>query len=304
MAILPVGARSDKSSYMTDTVKQVMVKARGRLEEADVDDAAFNVNCMAAAILGVDIGQLPLHWQEMAGADFFGRLDEMVRRRCLHEPLQYILRSWSFLDMTLVTRPGALIPRPETEEVFMAAAKAVEESISAGRIPRNFRFADVGTGTGALGLAMARRFVEAHGLLIDISEAALEVAAENLFAYKDVSKRVGIVRSNLLEAVQLASLHVIISNPPYVNRGDIASLMPEVGQCEPLLALDGGTSGLDIIEPLIVQAAEKLLPGGLLIFEHGHGQREAIKELIGKSWSSWQAGDDLSGRERYFILTR
>ncbi|KAF1081428.1 MAG: Peptide chain release factor N(5)-glutamine methyltransferase [Candidatus Rifleibacterium amylolyticum] len=287
-----------------ETVKQVMGKARGRLEEAGIEDAAFNVNCMAAAILGVDIGQLPLHWQEMAGADFVGRLDEMVRRRCAHEPLQYILRSWSFLDMTLVTRPGALIPRPETEEVFMAAAKAIEESLSAGRIPYSFRFADVGTGTGALGLAMARRFAQARGLLIDISEAALEIAAENLSVYKDLYKRIDVVRSNLLEAVQPASQHVIISNPPYVNRGDIAALMPEVSEHEPLLALDGGTSGLNLIELLIVQAAEKLLPAGLLIFEHGHGQRAAIKELIGKDWSSWQVGDDLSGRERYFILTR
>lgn len=291
-------------SNLIETIKQVMVGARGRLEEAGIEDAAFNVNCMAAAILGVDIGQLPLHWQKMAGADFVGRLDEMVRRRCLHEPLQYILRSWSFLDMTLVTRPGALIPRPETEEVFMAAAKAIEESLSAGRIPYSFRFADVGTGTGALGLAMARRFAQARGLLIDISEAALEIAAENLSVYKDLYKRIDVVRSNLLEAVQPASQHVIISNPPYVNRGDIAALMPEVSEHEPLLALDGGTSGLNLIELLIVQAAEKLLPAGLLIFEHGHGQRAAIKELIGKDWSSWQVGDDLSGRERYFILTR
>ncbi|NLF95519.1 MAG: peptide chain release factor N(5)-glutamine methyltransferase [Candidatus Riflebacteria bacterium] len=291
-------------SNLIETIKQVMVGARGRLEEAGIEDAAFNVNCMAAAILGVDIGQLPLHWQEMAGADFVGRLDEMVRRRCAHEPLQYILRSWSFLDMTLVTRPGALIPRPETEEVFMAAAKAIEESLSAGRIPYSFRFADVGTGTGALGLAMARRFAQARGLLIDISEAALEIAAENLSVYKDLYKRIDVVRSNLLEAVQPASQHVIISNPPYVNRGDIAALMPEVSEHEPLLALDGGTSGLNLIELLIVQAAEKLLPAGLLIFEHGHGQRAAIKELIGKDWSSWQVGDDLSGRERYFILTR
>ncbi|PKL49136.1 MAG: peptide chain release factor N(5)-glutamine methyltransferase [Candidatus Riflebacteria bacterium HGW-Riflebacteria-2] len=289
---------------MKQIIQQVISQARGRLEEAGVDDAAFNVNCMAAAILGVDIGRLPLHWPEKAGADFGGRLDEMVRRRCAHEPLQYILRSWSFLDMTLVTRPGALIPRSETEEVFMAAAKAIEESISAGRIPQNFRFADVGTGTGALGLAMARRFTEATGVLIDISEAALEVATENLCTYKDVCKRIGVVRSNLLEAVQPTGLHVIISNPPYVNRGDIATLMPEVSEYEPLLALDGGTSGLDLIELLIVQAAEKLLPDGLLIFEHGHGQRAAIKELIGNGWSSWHAGDDLSGRERYFILTR
>lgn len=285
---------------MNDTVKQVMSQARGRLAEAGIEDVSFNVNCMAAAVLGVDIGRLPLHWPDPAEPDFVERLDEMIQRRCANEPLQYILRNWSFLDMTLVTRPGALIPRPETEEVFAAAVRAIE---LAG-LPSDFLFADVGTGTGALGIALARRFIEARGLLIDISEAALEVTAENLSVYSELYTRVGIVQSDLLSAVQRTGLHVIISNPPYVNRGDIAALMPEVRDHEPHLALDGGTSGLDVIERLLDQAAEKLFPGGLLIFEHGHGQRAAIKEMLGSAWSLYQAGDDLSGRERYFILTR
>ncbi|HAE38207.1 MAG TPA: peptide chain release factor N(5)-glutamine methyltransferase [Candidatus Riflebacteria bacterium] len=289
---------------MPDTIHQVIARARERLAEAGIDDVSFNVNCMAAAILGVDIGRLPLHWPDPAEPGFIERLDQMIQRRCANEPLQYILRSWVFLDMTLVTRPGALIPRPETEEVFAAAAQAVEQAISQAVLPQNFWFADVGTGTGALGLAMARRFAEASGLLIDISSAALDVAHENLLVYPELYTRIGIVQSNLLAAVRPESLHVIISNPPYVNRGDIAALMPEVREHEPHLALDGGTSGLDIIERLLDQAAEKLLPGGLLIFEHGHGQRDAIMNLVNDSWRDCQAGDDLCGRERYLILTR
>lgn len=290
--------------HMHETIKQILVRARTRLEQAGIDDAAFNLNCMATEILGVDAGRLPLYWPEIAPADFVGRLNNMVSRRCAHEPLQYILGNWSFLDMTLVTRAGVLIPRPETEEVFMAAAKAIEEAISQEVLPQNFRFADVGTGSGALGLALARRFTRTQGLLIDISAAALEIARENLALYSDVYTRVGVVLADLLSAVQPASLHVIISNPPYVNRGDIAALMPEVSKHEPHLALDGGTSGLDLIERLLAQAAEKLVAGGLLIFEHGHGQRQAIKSLTGNEWSVCLTGDDLSHRERWFILTR
>ncbi len=290
---------------MHETIRQILTRAQARLEQAGIDDAAFNLRCMATAALGVDAGQLPLYWSEIASADFVGRLDSMVSRRCAHEPLQYILGSWGFLDMTLVTRPGVLIPRSETEEVFMAAAKAIEEAITARVLPQNFWFADVGTGSGALGIALARRFIEAQGLLIDVSAAALEIAKENLSVYSELYTRVGVVLTDLLSAVQPASMHVIISNPPYVNRGDIAALMPEVRDHEPHLALDGGTSGLDLIEHLLDQAAEKIVAGGLFIFEHGHGQRQAIRNLSDNDdWSACCVGDDLSARERWFILTR
>ncbi|MBU1109233.1 MAG: peptide chain release factor N(5)-glutamine methyltransferase [Candidatus Riflebacteria bacterium] len=289
---------------MAQTIQQLMQQARRQLTETGIEDSSFNVNCMASAILGVDIGQLPLHWPETATSEFVDRLSCMVHRRCANEPLQYILQNWSFLDMTLVTRPGALIPRPETEEVFLAAAQAIEQAIEQGGLPQNFRFADIGTGTGALGLALARRFKGAVGLLIDISSAALDIACENLTAYSELYTRVGVVRSDLLSAVRRTSLHVIISNPPYVNLADVGTLMPEVRDHEPHLALDGGVDGLVIIERLIVQAAEKLVVGGLLIFEHGHGQRQAIIKLLGDAWSDYRAGDDLCGHERYFILIR
>lgn len=289
---------------MHETIKQTLTRAQVQLEQAGIDDAAFNLRFMAAAVLGVDVGQLPLSWQKTASADFADRLDSMVSRRCAHEPLQYILGSWGFLDMVLATRPGVLIPRSETEEVFLAAAQAIEDAIAAGALPQNFWFADVGTGSGALGIALARRFAGAQGLLADVSAAALEIARENLAVYSEVYTRVSIVLTDLLSAVQPASMHVIISNPPYVNCGDIASLMPEVRDYEPHLALDGGTSGLDLIERLLAQAAEKLVAGGLFIFEHGHGQRQAIKNLVGNNWSVCRTGDDLSCRERWFILTR
>ena len=285
---------------MAQTIQQAMQQARGQLTEAGIEDVSFNVNCMASAILGVDIGRLPMYWPETATSEFTSRLGLMVQRRCANEPLQYILQSWSFLDMTLVTRPGALIPRPETEEVFVAAVQAIEQA----GLPENFWFADIGTGTGALGLALARRFKAARGLLIDISSAALAVACENLALYSELYTRVGVVRSDLLSAVRPASLHVIISNPPYVNCGDIAALMPEVRDHEPRLALDGGTDGLTIIERLLDQAAIKLVSGGLLIFEHGHGQRQGIMKLLDDAWSICHAGNDLCGRERYFVLTR
>jgi len=285
---------------MVQTVRQLILQARERLSEARIDDAAFNADCMAAEILGTDNGRLPLYWPEKADAAFVGRLADMVRRRCANEPLQYILQNWCFLDMTLTTRPGALIPRPETEDVFDAAVKA----ISAAGIPDDFLFADVGTGTGALGLALARRFARSRGVLIDISSAALSVARENLAKFHELHGRVNIACADLLSALVPCSLQVVISNPPYIDELAMSALMPEVRDYEPGLALGGGPGGLVVIGRLLSQAAEKLVAGGLLIFEHGHGQRRAIKGLIGDAWVTCRAGDDLAGRERYFILSR
>ncbi len=282
------------------TVRQAIVHARQLLIEADIEDAALNADLMAAQALVTDRSRLPLLWAESASPGFLEELELMVARRCRHEPLQYILGTWGFLDFAVKVGPGALIPRPETEEVFLAAVKAIETSAFAEK----FVFADVGTGTGILGLALARRFEGSTGWLVDLSSEALGIAANNLQLFPSLQPRINLVKGNLLSAFAARQLHVVISNPPYINHDEIAGLMPEVSEFEPHMALDGGGDGLDLIVSLIGQAADVLVGEGLLIFEHGHGQRAAIMQSLDSRWADVVSGDDLCGRERFLILQR
>ncbi len=286
---------------MSQTLRQEILAARKILEIAGIEDAAFNVDQMVAEIFNVSAGCLPAMWNNAVDISFHNRLAAMIERRCRHEPLQYIIENWSFLDFDVVVRPGSLIPRPETEEVFVAAEKAVKKF----HLPEKFSFIDVCTGTGILGIAIARKFSEANGWLADISEDALKTASVNLAKQGRITGRLKILRSDLLQAFADESVEMVISNPPYIESCEMNCLMPEVRDFEPHLALDGGVDGLQIILRLLQQAERVLKIGGILVFEHGHGQRSAIIKLIdSEAWELIEAGDDLQGRERYIILIR
>ena len=280
------------------TIKALLNDAVQALEKAAIEDAKFNVNLIASKILKIEHTKLPLYWSETPSDSFISEFQKMLKRRLKHEPLQYILGEWCFLDFEVNVGKGALIPRPETEEVFLAAKKAIETYIS----KQDFHFADIGTGTGILGLAMAKYFPKSIGYLVDISDKALEIADSNLKKYSELKSRLTLTKSDLLENFESDSLEVIISNPPYIDSGDIKSLMPEVVDYEPHIALDGGETGLKLINIMLKQASAVLKNNGLLVFEHGHGQRSEIKKLLEPCWKTIKEGNDYAGNERYFIL--
>ncbi len=280
------------------SIKALLNDSVQTLEQAGIEDAKLNVNLIASKALGIEYTKLPLHWSETPSDSFINQFQQMVARRLAHEPLQYILGEWCFLDFDVNVGEGALIPRPETEEVFLAAVEAIKSNIQ----KQDFKFADVGTGTGILGLAMAKYFTKATGYLVDISEKALEIAKSNLLKYSELKSRLSLIKSDLLEAFAADSLDVIISNPPYIDSEEVKTLMSEVVDYEPHLALDGGKNGLVIIEKLLKQSENVLKNNGLFIFEHGHGQREAIEKLLLPSWKILKEGNDFADKERFFIL--
>ena len=282
------------------TVRQLILNARRELAGHQIEDAAFNADCLAARVLGVNNGSLLRFWETPATDQFCREFASLLHRRCQHEPLQYLVGEWGFLDFEVQVGPGALIPRPETEEVFLAAARAIDER----PFKTGFRIADIGTGTGILGIAMARRFPGAAGFLVDLSAEALALAQGNLKKFSEIEGRLALLQGDLLSAFADASLHMIISNPPYVVSEDIPNLQPEVSKFEPEMALDGGPHGIELIEQLLVEAWRVLLPGGLLVFEHGHGQRPELLKLTASRWQLLLAGDDLCGRQRYLVLER
>ncbi len=279
-------------------LKQLLNNAIRDLEAVGIEDAKQNVNLIASKALNIDYTKLPLYWNQSFSDEFYNEFQHMLERRLKHEPLQYILGEWSFLDFDVIVGEGALIPRPETEEVFDAAKKAIKES----NLRSDFKFADIGTGTGVLGLALAKNFSKSIGYLCDISDKALEIANKNLQKYSELKSRLTLIKSDLLEAFESDSLDVIISNPPYINSDDINSLMPEIVNYEPHLALDGGINGLLIIEKLLNQAMDVLKDCGFFIFEHGDGQRSEIKKFLQPCWKIIEEGNDFANKERFFVL--
>ena len=222
-----------------------------------------------------------------------------ITRRLRHEPIQYITGIQEFYGLPFRVTPAVLIPRPETELL-------VEAVLS--RLPHNhpLSIADIGTGSGAIAIALAAHLPHTTITALDISPEALAVAQSNAAA-NNVTPRIRFFLSDLLAALpplqQHAHFDVIVSNPPYVPLAEAADLHPQVREHEPALALFAGSDGLDIYRRLIPQAQQALKPGGLLALEIGHGQQEIIAGLL-SAWHGRTILDDLHGIPRIALARK
>lgn len=221
-----------------------------------------------------------------------------IARRLLREPIQYITGQQEFYGIPLKVTPAVLIPRPETEHL-------VEEVLR--RLPKDepLRIVDIGTGSGAIAIALAVHLPHAEITAVDVSSAALAVATANATEH-GVESRIRFLESDLLAALPDAVLHAfdaIVSNPPYIPERDRASLHPEVRDHEPATALFAGEAGLDIYRRLIPQAYSALKPNGLLALEIGHGQQEALASLL-QGWDGVSFVDDLQRIPRVALARR
>ena len=222
--------------------------------------------------------------------------DALIARRLTHEPIQYIIGQQEFCGFALRVTPAVLIPRPETELLVEAALF---------RLPNNkpLRIAEIGTGSGAIAIAIAHHLPLAHVTALDLSPSALAIARENA-ATHHIEDRIRFLESDLLSAVATeAPFDAILSNPPYVPLTDRESLHPQVRNHEPASALFAGTDGLDIYRRLIPQAFAMLRPGALLALEIGHGQRGALAELL-NDWENVEFLNDLQHIPRVAIAWR
>lgn len=212
--------------------------------------------------------------------------DALISRRLANEPIQYVTGEQEFYGLALCVTPAVLIPRPETEQL-------VEAVLAELNLAQPLRILDVGTGSGAIAIALAFHLLHAHITAVDLSAAALEVAASNA-ARHNLAGRIQFIQSDLLDAIPPGEIRfdAIVSNPPYVPTADRASLHPQVRDHEPSAALFAGPDGLDIVRRLIPQARAALLPNGLLALEIGHGQRAAVASLL-SDWNELRFLDDL-----------
>ena len=212
---------------------------------------------------------------QYAPSDVCEKMADFTARALAGEPLAYILEEWDFYGMTLYVNRDVLIPRDDTCAVTELAMK------KALYLDQDPRILDLCTGSGCIGLAIARKVKDARVTLADISREALAVAKRNAAAMK-LTGRVSCIQANALQAPSafLGTFDLIVPNPPYVRSGDMANLQPSVRDFEPSLALDGGADGLDFYRSIASRYGRALKPGGWLCFEFGMGQGDEVCAIL------------------------
>ena len=287
------------------TTREAYLAARDRLRAAGIDDANFEAELLLRHALGLSRAALLTRLAEAHDVDDAGvaAFEALLTRRLSREPSAYILGRREFYHFDLEVTPAVLIPRPETETV-------VEEAI---RMARRLRadatrasdeglvIADIGTGSGAIALTLARALPHATVFATDVSTEALDVAQRN--AKRHALERIVFLHGDLLAPLS-ERIDVLVANLPYVTTSDLAAAQPEVRDYEPPQALHGGEDGLDLIRRLLAEAHANLRQGGVLVLEIGAGQAEAASAAAQAAFPGAQVSlvEDLAGWPRVLIV--
>jgi len=254
---------------MTATLAERLAAATRQLD-AVTETPRLDAEILLARVMGIPRARLLARLRERSPAPGFA---ELVQRRLAHEPLAYILGEWEFFSLTFTVVPPLLVPRPETEHLVEVVLDAVKGTRA--------RVLDIGTGTGCVALAIAHNAPLCRVVATDISPLALATASQNA-ARHGLEDRIDLVAGDLFEAVgaEASPFDVICSNPPYVEQKAWDALPRVIRLHESATALLAGEDGLGVIRRLVFEATAYLEPGGLLAFEIGEGQHEAVEALL------------------------
>jgi len=276
----------------------MVVWATTLLESSGVESPRLDAECLLAFLLGRDRLHLYAAAEERMPPPVFEVYRALLGRRQAREPLAYLTRTKEFWSLSFAVTPAVLIPRPETETLVETAMARLGE-LQAPVI------ADIGTGSGAIAVAVAKALPDSRLYATEISSRALDVARENA-ARHGVLERITFVHGDLVEPLLCLGLahhcDLMVSNPPYVATRELAGLPAEV-RYEPLEALDGGSDGLDVHRRLINGASTLLRPGGWLALEMAPGQGPSLSRLLQEqgAFGDIEVTPDLSGRERVIV---
>jgi release factor glutamine methyltransferase len=263
-----------------------------------IDTPELDARILIGHALGLDHTALVAQAGRRITTREAGAISALAGRRLGREPVARILGVKEFWGLPFRLNADTLVPRPETETVVEAAIAAIDPEV----LQRGAYIADLGTGSGALLLALLSEWRTATGVGSDISDGALTCARENAAAL-GLADRAEFVASDYGRALA-GPFDLVVSNPPYVARGDIAALPPEVRDHDPARALDGGTDGLDAYRAIAADARRLLAPGGALVLELGAGQDAAVRALMGANGftSDSPTRNDLAGIARAVVL--
>ena len=268
------------------TVREILRAAAARLERAGVPDARLDAEYLLAEIMHTDRLRLIADGGAQLTDAQSDAYEKWLARRERREPLQYILGTQPFMGCMLAVSPAALIPRADTECLCEAALAALKPGM---------RVLDLCTGTGALAIALKKHCPEAEVCASDLSEGALALAKTNA---ADNDADIRFFSGDLFAPLRNERFDLIVSNPPYIPRGELAGLQAEV-RYEPGMALDGGMDGLDFYRRIAAEAPEHLNPGGWLMLEIGSTQGYDVTELLRQSgFKDIKIQPDLAGLDR------
>jgi len=298
-------------------LKQALMSAVDRLDADDVGSPRLNAEVLLMFVLGVSRAYLYAHPERELTAEEESRYNEVLAQRATGMPSQYITGHQEFWGLNFIVSPGVLIPRPETEHL-------VETVLELARGVVRPKIVDVGTGSGAIALALAHELKNAEVYAVDVSAEALELARANAvrlqldgrvkFAQCDVLTTMEDLHAVASEATsprtnersrgtsiseQFRDFDLVVSNPPYVGFDEADKVQKSVREFEPRVAVFAGERGLDVIGPLIEQAHHALKPGGWLAMEIGYSMRDAVVDLLTPTmWEEVRVVPDLQGIPR------
>jgi release factor glutamine methyltransferase len=275
-----------------------LTEAERRFEEAGFNSPDIEARRIVERASGYEGSQFHQGLQELTTVRAVSHFEDMVRRRLDEEPLQYVCGIWGFRTLDLIVDKRVLIPRPETEIVAGIAIEELERHET-----RNEKLvADLGTGSGAIGLSIAAETRNAEVFLTDISSEALQVARANLTGLGTLRNRVSIRQGSWFDALlaeHRGKFSLIVSNPPYVSSAEIAELPSGVRDWEPERALVSGEKGTESLEIIIAEAGKWLCSNGSLVLEMApHQTSEIANKMRQNGYTDVRTFPDLTGRER------
>jgi release factor glutamine methyltransferase len=244
-------------------------------KQAGIDEAEADARLLFAHALRIDRARLLAESDRLLEAREVNAIQALAARRLAHEPVSRIIGIKEFWSLSLQVTSDVLVPRPDTETVVELALELIDRD---GLRMEPLRILDIGTGTGAIALALLSELPNATAALTDISAAAMAIARANAERHNMIARCTFAV-CDIAEGID-GPFDLIVSNPPYIAHGDIATLAPEVREHDPMLALDGGDDGLEAYRAIARHAPRLLAAGGWLVVELGFGQEAPVAVLL------------------------
>ncbi|MBO4900163.1 MAG: peptide chain release factor N(5)-glutamine methyltransferase [Lachnospiraceae bacterium] len=277
------------------------------LGDAGIEDAESEARIILRESAGLSSTDIHMRHDDEIDRAVSEQITDIIKRRLMREPLQYIYGRWDFMGLVFSVKPGVLIPRPDTEILVETALRELHDGM---------KILDLCTGTGCILISLLKYSNDCEGVGVDISQEALALAKQNAAEIlgeagagsltgvwpadsEAGSSRYAFLQGDLYEALDDGRFDIIVSNPPYIPARVIDTLAPEVKDYEPHLALDGGDDGLDIIRRIIDGSSDHLVRGGLLFLEIGYDQGESVSALMrGAGFTDVEVIQDYAGLDR------